>query len=199
MIECRYCGEVYYAQPERLGARCRRCREPLYERREGARDANEPVPAGQCVTHPRAAATAACERCGALLCAVCRTRWNKRPHCPACVLRAVDEKEVRPEDVRAHRRQALFAVLLGACAWGLTLAAGLMLVLRGGPPTHGTLVTAGLLTVAAFLPSLFGIGQAAAAIRARGNRLRLATYGLALSASHVGVVFGLALLALWKS
>ena len=199
MIECRYCGEVFYADPERLGARCRRCREPLYERREAARDSGEPVPAGQCATHPRNPAAGACQRCGTFICAVCRTRWHERSLCPACVLRAMEEKEVRPEDVKAHRRQATLAVVFGVSAWAMTLLGGLLLVIRGTSPTQPLIILASLLCLAAFLPAFFGIGQGAAAVRARGNRLILATFGLALSCAHVGLVFGLTLLALWKT
>jgi hypothetical protein len=199
MIECRYCGEMFYADPDRLGARCRRCREPLYERRDAGRDANEPVPSGQCATHPRSAAAGACQRCGTFMCAVCRTRWQERSLCPACVLRAMDEKEVRPEDVKAHRRQALLAVVFGVSAWAMTLLGGLLLAVRGTTPTQPLIILASLLCLAAFLPAFFGIGQGAAAVRARGNRLILATFGLALSAAHVGLVFGLTLLALWKT
>jgi hypothetical protein len=199
MIECRYCGEVFYADPERLGARCRRCREPLYERREAARDPSEPAPAGQCATHPRNPAVGTCQRCGTFMCAVCRTRWQERSLCPACALRAMEEKEVRPEDVKAHRRQATLAVVFGVSAWAMTLLGGLLLVIRGTSPTQPLIILASLLCLAAFLPAFFGIGQGAAAVRARGNRLILATFGLALSAAHVGLVFGLTLLALWKT
>jgi hypothetical protein len=195
MIECRACGEMFYTDPERIGARCRRCREPLYERREAARDAKELAPAGQCAAHPRNAAVAACNRCGAFVCAVCRTRWYDKPLCPACAVQAMGEKEVRPEQALAHQRQARRAVGGGILAWSMTLAAGL-LILRGGPALF---VWAGLLGVGAFLPSLFGVGQAVAAIRSRGKQLTLATVGLGLSAGHVGIVFGLTLLALWKS
>src|SRR4051812_35197337 len=109
MVECRYCGEIYYADAERVGARCRRCHEPLYERREAARATDEATPVGQCAAHPNNAAVGVCQRCGTYMCALCRTRWHDRTLCPACVLRALDEKEVKPEDVKAHRRQAMLA------------------------------------------------------------------------------------------
>ena len=199
MIECRYCGEVYYTDPERVGARCRRCREALFERRDAGREPDEAVPSGQCATHPHSAAVGACQRCGTFMCAVCRTRWQERALCPACVVRALDEKEVRPEDLQAHRRQAMLAVVFGVSAWAMTLIGGILMVIRGATATQPLVILASLLCVAAFLPSFFGIGQGAAAIRARGNRLILATFGLALSATHIGLVFGLTLLALWKA
>ncbi len=196
MVECRYCGEMYHADPERVGARCRRCREPLYERREAARPTDEATPVGQCAVHPNNAAVGVCQRCGTYMCALCRTRWHDRALCPACVLRALDEKEVKPEDVKAHRRQAMLALVFGVGAWTLVLVGFIVpLVSRGG--NQGLIVMAGLLGVASFLPSLFGIGQAVAAIRARGSRMIMATFGLVLSGSHLGTTLGLAIVALW--
>jgi hypothetical protein len=107
----------------------------------------------------------------------------------------MSEKEVRPEQADSHRRQARRAVVAGGLAWALTLLAA-VLILRGG---QGLFVWSGVLAMAAFLPSLFGVGQAVAAIRIRGRQLTLATVGLGLSACHVGLVSGLTLLALWKS
>jgi hypothetical protein len=199
MVECRYCGEVFYVDADRVGARCRRCREPLYERREGGRDPREPVPSGQCAAHPRNPAAGVCERCGTFICAVCRTRWHGRALCPACVTRVMDEKEARPEQAQAHRRQALLAVVFGVSAWAMTLVGGLLPLLVRGGASSGLLILGGLLTLAAFLPSLFGVGQAAAAIRTRGTRMIMATFGLVLSAAHVGIVSGVAILAFAKS
>src|SRR5262245_43066849 len=130
MVECRYCGELFYGDPERVGARCRRCREPLYERRDPHHAAHEPVPTGaRCATHPNNPAVGTCQRCGTYVCGVCRTRWQDRALCLACLARALDVKEVRPEEVRAHRRQALLALTFGATAWGLVLVVALLLFL----------------------------------------------------------------------
>jgi hypothetical protein len=198
MIECRYCGEVFYAEPERVGARCRRCREPLYERREAA--PHEPVAAdASCSAHPRTPAVGACQGCGAHVCSVCRTRWRQQVLCPACFARAAEAKEVRPEESRAHRRQALLGVIFGVLAWAMTVgAAFLVLWVRPGARGDGPTVVAGLLGLTSFLPSLFGVGQAAAAVRARGERLTLGTYGLVLCAAHIGALVGVLLLTLWQ-
>jgi hypothetical protein len=198
MVECRYCGEVFYADAEKVGARCRRCREPLYERRDGGRDPREPVPAGQCPAHPRNPSAGVCERCGTFLCTVCRTRWHGRALCPACVTRAMDEKETRPELAQAHRRQAMLAVVFGVSAWALTLGGGVLTVIGASKASSGLVILGGLLTLAAFLPALFGIGQAAAAIRTRGTRMILATFGLVLSASYIGVLSGMAIIMVAK-
>ncbi|MCC6417410.1 MAG: hypothetical protein IT429_04095 [Gemmataceae bacterium] len=199
MIECRYCGELFYADPERVGARCRRCREPLYERRDAAQVAHEPVPAGaRCATHPNNPAAGTCQRCGTYICGICRSKWQDRALCLACLTRALDSRETRPEEVRAHQRQALLALVFGATAWGLTLASALLVILRAGADGTSTLGVAGLLVFAGLLPALFGIGQGAAAIRARGNRMIVATLGFVLSAVHVGAVGGLMALVLWQ-
>jgi hypothetical protein len=44
--------------------------------------------------------------------------------------------------------------------------------------------------LSSFVPALFGIGQGAAAIRVRGDRLRLATWGLTLAGSLLGLMIG---------
>ena len=54
MIDCRYCGEHIRDDPEAVGARCPRCREPLHERGGGPRLADEPgvnPDAATCAVH----------------------------------------------------------------------------------------------------------------------------------------------------
>jgi hypothetical protein len=200
MVECRHCGEVYWTDPERVGARCRRCREPLYERPQASRPPDEPPApgAGVCAVHPRNASVGVCQRCGTYMCAVCRTRWHDRALCLACLDRVIDAKEARPEDVRAHRRQAMLALLFGITAWALVLTSGVLLLLGvGGAGAYGMAMAAGLLTMSSLIPSMFGLGQAAAAIRTRGNRMIMATLGLVLSGSHVGILLGMMLVLIW--
>ena len=55
-----------------------------------------------------------------------------------------------------------------------------------------------LLAVVSLLPSLLGLGQAAAVIRMRGDRMVLATCGLALTGAQIGTVMGLVLIVIWK-
>ena len=60
--------------------------------------------------------------------------------CRPGLLRALDDKETRQEDVRAHRRQALLAMTSGAGAWVLVLVAFLLLFLTRNslwPITNG--------------------------------------------------------------
>jgi len=121
--------------------------------------------------------------------------------CLACIERVFDTKEARPEDVRAHRRQAGLALLFGIVAWGLILLGVLpMLFVRpGNANASGLVVLAGLVTLTSLLPALFGVGQGAAAIRTRGERMILATSGLILCGIHLGIMLGLMLFAVWAT
>ncbi|MCI0458348.1 MAG: hypothetical protein L0Z62_15395 [Gemmataceae bacterium] len=198
MIECRSCGEIFYADPQRVGARCRRCREPLYERREAG--VQEPVPAeAHCTAHPRNPAVGACQGCGTYICGVCRTRWQDQVLCPGCVTRAAGSREVQPQDARLQKRQALVGLIFGTAAWLMTLASAmLVLFMRPGAQGDGPTITAGLLGLSSFLPSLYGVGQSAAVVRTRGERLRLGTFGLVLCGSHLGAVLGVLVISLWQ-
>jgi hypothetical protein len=201
MIECRYCDEYLTGTEEQHGARCPRCREPLYERPEKVRPA--PDPAGEatnfCTVHPRNVAAGACQRCGNFLCGVCRTKWNDRSLCLACLERVLEAREARPEDPRAHRRQAVLSVVFGLAAWLCAAVAALpLLSVQSGAVPENALVLAGMFALLCFVPGLFGVGQGAAAIRARGERMILATCGLILSGSSVGTLLGMFLLSIWR-
>jgi hypothetical protein len=100
-----------------------------------------------------------------------------------------------PEEARAHRRLALAAMLLGILAWTLTLP---VIVVRGVGSVREVLVALLILAMFSMIPGLIGLGQAAAAIRIRGDRMVLATFGLLLTGSQVGTVTGLLLLVIWK-
>src|SRR5215470_3618997 len=115
-MDCRYCGEFVAGDPDRVGARCPRCREPLYEkpdtvRRLGAEETG--TNGNACAVHPKNAAAAKCERCGAAVCTVCRSRWLQEVVCVACLEKAMAVKHLRPEEVTAHRRQAFLGLALG--------------------------------------------------------------------------------------
>jgi hypothetical protein len=112
----------------------------------------------------------------------------------ACVERALDLKETRPEDSRGQRRQAIFAVLFGVSAWLLLVLGALLFVGR-----HDAVILSGLITLLSLVPALFGVGQGAASIRVRGSSLVVATWGLVLSGVHLGTTLGLCLLLAWNS
>jgi hypothetical protein len=200
MIECQYCGEYLYEKADELGARCPRCREPLYERAGGPRltsAPDAPKDRGACVVHPGNVAVGTCQRCGNFVCRVCRTHWEDRNVCLACAERLAQERERGPQDPRAHRRQAAWALACGLAAWSAILGAFALVALAG---THaaarGLALLAFVLLGGSFLPALFGVGQGVVAVRARGDRMIIATSGLVLSASHLGILSGLFLLAL---
>jgi hypothetical protein len=199
-MECRYCGEFIAGDPDKVGARCPRCREPMYEKTDPRRQPEEAGGNGKaCAVHPKNAAASNCQRCGAAVCPVCRTRWRDEVVCPGCLEKVMEVRHVRPEEYYAHRRQALLGLALGGAAWVVTLATALpLLALRGADSEQGLLVAVGVVALTSLLPSLCGAGQAAAAVRARGDWLRAATCGLLLSASHAGVVLGLVLFAVWN-
>jgi hypothetical protein len=189
MAVCPECGMRLPADPDGCGSRCPTCREPLYDERPSRR---RPAEDGQCAVHPENAALGTCGRCGNYLCVVCRTRWRERSLCAACVDRLLEEGGAAPAEAGAHLRQALLGLGLGVCSWvlfllGIAVAAASM---AGGEVSPG-MVLAALLLFASPLPSVIGLGQAIAAIRARGDHMILATLGLVLSGVNVGVFIGI--------
>ena len=90
MPRCPHCRTALYASREELGARCSYCREPLYERIIDE-EREERLAAGRrCAAHPGNPAQATCQRCGNYMCWVCRTRWQDKAWCMACVARALE-------------------------------------------------------------------------------------------------------------
>ena len=200
MLRCRYCRQLVRGDRSRLGARCPRCREPLFERAQAPKRVSDEPDAGAslCATHPRNLAVGTCHRCGNFMCPVCWTRWRQTAICPVCAGRALESKEAAPEEARAHLRQALLAVLFGTGAWLLTLAAFVLMYLgMEGDENRPTIVLGGLLLIGSPLLAVLGVGQGAAAVRARGDHMIMATCGLLLSALQAGAVLGLLLLGIW--
>jgi hypothetical protein len=203
MVECRNCGAQLPGEAHRYGARCPRCREPLYERAAVGTRVFQSSEGGtaMCATHANNPSVGTCQRCGNFLCGVCRTRWYERVLCLTCMGRILEAKESRPEDARAHRRQALLALVFGIAAWVLILLGGLCLLLvqSNTANAESLALMAFLVFLSSLLPSLFGVGQGAAAIRARGERMILATCGLILCAAHVGMILGGFLFTVWAT
>jgi hypothetical protein len=203
MIECRHCREVLSGEPDRYGARCPRCREPLYERAasQWPTPAEAAADAARCVLHPNNVAVGPCGRCGNFMCGVCRTRWQERPICLACIERALDLCEAKPEQIHSHRRQATLALVFGIMAWALVLVGSLPLLAAQAQHSGaaGLAILAGLFTLISLLPALLGVGQGASAIRARGERMIPATFGLILCGAHLGVMMGMMLFAVWAT
>jgi hypothetical protein len=133
---------------------------------------------------------------------VCRTPWRHRIVCATCIDRILGAGEATSEQARNHARQATLAVVFGGLAWLLTLLVfgGMALA---GPGNKGALVALVLLLFLVLLIGIpaaaFGVGQAVAALRVRGNHMILGTIGLVLSGLYVGVLLGLSLFSLWQS
>jgi hypothetical protein len=202
MARCPSCEYPLPDDRERLGARCPNCRDPLYE---PAGRSGRPVreDEGACAAHPGIEVVGTCGRCGNYLCEVCRTRWRGQIVCAACVDRALESREAAPEEARAHLRQAILSLVLGGGAWVLFL---LILTVAGvaARANNGQipLALASLLLVVllgALLPAALGLGQAAAALRTRGNHMILATAGLIVSGLYIGLLVGLFTFGLWQS
>jgi hypothetical protein len=188
MMRCPDCRERLPGHPERYGARCPACRAPLYEeepsRRRGSSD-------DRCAIHPENPALGTCARCGNYQCAVCRTHWRGRWLCAACVDRTLDRKETIPAEAVAHLRQALLALGLGILSWLIFVVAMVLVVAGLGSQNLLVAGLGGLTMFASPLPSIFGVGQGIAALRARGDHMILATLGLILSGLNVGAFIGL--------
>jgi hypothetical protein len=183
--------------PLRFGARCPRCREPLYERPDGARRQREAQEAsgGACAVHPNNIALGACKRCGTFMCGLCRSRWDDRVLCLACVERLVSGAESASQEGAAHRGQASAAIILGMIGWLLTLP---VFIVRGAGTRKEVLVACLLTAIFSYLPTVFGLGMAASAVRVRGDRMVAATCGLLLNGAQLGTVTGLVLLLVWQ-
>jgi hypothetical protein len=201
MSRCPSCDYPLPQDRERTGARCPRCRDPLYE---PSNRHSRPAREGEatCAVHEGRESVGTCGRCGNYLCVVCRTPWHNHILCPACVERALESREATPEQTRAHARQAVLGLCLGGAAWLLSV---LMLVLfaAAGAAGGASPILLGLLALFVFLggslAAALGLGQAVAALRTRGSHMILATIGLVLSGLYLGAFIGLFTLSIMQS
>jgi hypothetical protein len=131
---------------------------------------------------------------------VCRTRWRNLVLCAACVDRALESKEAAPEQAQAHLRQALLSLVLGGVAWILG-AIGLVIGIVGQTSESiqvGAILFMMLILLVAALPGSLGLGQAASAVRSRGNHMIMATIGLITNGLFLGVLLGMFSIGLWQ-
>ena len=120
----------------------------------------------------------------------------------ACVDRALGSGEAPPEEKRAQLRQVLLSLGLGLAAWVFSFAAWLLAVVvtgASGQLNIGLLVLMVLVFLADMVLAALGLGQAAAALRARGNAMILATVGLVLNGLYLGALLGLFSFTVWQS
>jgi len=195
MPRCTSCGEYLRESRDKLGARCPNCRDPIFEEprdpHHGAASL-ETTAQSRCAVHANNGAVGTCQRCGNYLCSVCWTRWLGKAICIGCVERALEAGEALPSELRAHSRQALLSMTFGVIAWIITLIAVIMMVKGMSGQMNLILVGFGVLVlIASPVPAVLGVGQGAAAIRARGHHMILATIGLILSGLHAGLIVGL--------
>ncbi len=199
MIECPFCYRVFRQPPEKLGARCPKCRMPFYEDPAKRRKAPE-KDYGPCPQHPESASVATCTRCNAPVCQSCRTRWHEEVVCPQCVDNSLADDEPSPVEAQMQTRQAWFSIILGVSAWMLLLLTFAPLTTFHQGQVKSTIV---FVTYALFLgslvPTVFGLGYAFSALRLRGDYGKLATCGLVCAASQVGLTLGVIALNLWHN
>jgi hypothetical protein len=188
MTRCPECGERLRADPDRYGARCPACREPLYDQPSLRRGRGED---GRCAAHPDNPAPATCARCGNYLCDACYTRWRGRGLCAACVSLALEHGDAPPAEASGHLRQALLALGLGLTSWVLFLVFSVLGAAAVSEKNVPLILLAVLPLFLSPLPALAGVGLGCAAIRSRGDHMILATIGLVLSGLNVGALIGL--------
>jgi hypothetical protein len=199
MIECPYCYRVFRQPPEKLGARCPKCRMPLYE--DPAKRKKSPEKDyGACAQHPEAASITRCSRCETPICQACRTRWHEESVCPKCVDESIADDEPSPREAQLQTRHAWISVLLGLGAWivmFMTLAP--LSTFPQKPVVSIILFLTYFFFFSSFLPGAFGLGHAVSAIRLRGDHGKLATVGLVGAGSQLGVALAIIVLNIWHN
>lgn len=196
MRECRHCREWLRGDRVKLGARCPRCRQPLYERAERDLELDPDKP--RCAVHPGRSALGPCAECGRLLCLVCRTRWYGKSLCLSCCQRARAGRDRGTADAWAHSRQAGLSLVLSLGGWIMVVLGAVALIAAQEAQPNARLATlGGLTTLASVLPAVFALGMAMAAIRTRGSSMVNATLGLVLAGIQLGLMTGFLVLNAW--
>jgi hypothetical protein len=199
MIECPFCYRVFRQPPEKLGARCPKCRMPFYEDPAKRKKAAE-KDYGACPQHPESGTVAKCSRCDSPMCAACRTRWHEENVCPQCVDNSLADDEPSPQEAQMQTKQAWFSVILAVCGWMLLLMTLAPLsTFHGGTVAPSIRFVTYLFYFGSILPTVFGLGFAFAAIRLRGSHASLATAGLVSAGSQLGLSLGIIALGMWHN
>jgi hypothetical protein len=200
MLECPYCFRVFRTSPAQLGARCPKCRMPLFEGSGKRRRSDKE--SGRCDRHATSPAVAVCARCQKQMCNTCRTRWHDELMCPLCVERSMAADEPGPQEGSRQFRQAWLSIGFALGGWSVLLLTlwPLANFHDGAPARHEPMWTLAL-TFLFFsaVPALMALGQAASALRLRGRHLRVATWGLACAGGQLGLMLGLLLLNMWHN
>ena len=204
MPRCPTCRKFLSGERDEIGARCPQCREPLYEQPFDEERSALHAGSNVCAVHAGNAALGTCRRCGNFLCGLCRTRWRDQTWCAACVARALEAHEASPEEASGHLRQSILGLVFGVAAWVISLLAIVVMAaaFMGGDADQVNMALAGfgfIILSASPLCSILGVGQAAAAIRTRGDHMIMATAGLIVSGLNTAVVVGLFSLMVWQN
>lgn len=193
MIECRTCRGYFRSSPEKIGARCPKCRAPLFERPDRQRPE---MGLGACATHPGVDAIAKCERCGKSLCAACRTRWYSEVACVACVEMSLNRAEPNPREVRKQGNRAVWSFTFALLGWIVVLLS-VAIVLLGRQ--NASITTPLVFCIISLVPALFAVGQGCPVLRARGPYFRFAATGIVLGGLQLGLLLGVFLINLWHN
>jgi hypothetical protein len=199
MLECPHCYRVFRADPEKLGARCPKCRQPLFERTARRRPSEN---LGPCGRHPESPAVGKCKSCDRLMCVACRTRWSEEPTCPECIDRSIQSPDATPQELLRHQRHAWTGLVLAVVGWTTALLVFWPLVsLHANAGGFSSLwVHLGtFFFFSSLVPALIALGQCAAALRLRGPQRTIATCGLVGSGLQLGLMVGIVLLNLWHN
>jgi hypothetical protein len=196
MIECRACRALYRASAAQIGARCPKCRMPLFERAE--RGQATATDLGACGKHPERVAVMTCGQCHRPVCGVCRTRWFGATLCPSCVEASVRSDEPDPRELRrlgARATWSLVLALTGGCLLAIALLAAALVTGAGG----GLMTFLLVLALVSLIPAAFAVGHGAAVLLVRGPRAPVAAAGMIISGAHLGIFLGLLLINLWHN
>ncbi len=200
MLECPHCYRIFRISPEQIGARCPKCRMPLFERPPKRRPVDKDL--GPCPRHPQSPSVAKCVRCDRLVCAVCRTRWHDEATCPECVEKSVRSGEPTPHETGRQQRLAWSGLILAAAGWFIALLIFWPLAVLHAGGGGGWIPWAYLGTsffFVSFVPALIALGQSTAALRLRGPLKSVAACGLVTSALQLGVLIGVVVMNLWHN
>ena len=192
MVECRNCRGYFRTTPEKIGARCPKCKAPLFERPDKQSGSDE---LGGCAAHPGTLAVLACQRCGKNMCAACRTKWHGEQLCPSCVELSLGRAEPNPREVRRQAGRAVWSLALALIGSVVALLAA-ALALQG---PEARLSWPLFFALVSSIPALFAIGNGCPVLLARGPRFRIAASGITLAGLHLGLLLGMFLINLWHN
>ena len=202
MLECPHCYRIFRANPDKLGARCPKCRQPLFERAPKRRPTDRDL--GLCSRHPESQAVAKCARCAKLMCIACRTRWHDDATCPECIERAISADEPSAQETQRQQRHAWTGLILAIIGWFTALCVFWPLVSLHSSAGAGSWANlwvhlGAFFFFSSFVPALIALGQCAAALRLRGPQKPLATCGLVASGLQLGLLVAIVVLNLWHN